>query len=341
MRKALKIARRVLLVFLAGILLIIIGLIINNRIIYGKYSSVNVDSSTLSVSELEDVADTYSYLSGHGNEIFKGFDQSIDLVVFNRKYEFLFTNKDYSGEWSYLGNDNATGKKIYSRAADSPQAFAVKVGDTWAGSFNTHDYFNLSILQQVPIFMPPQLFTYDKIGYRSLVIHEMMHAYQGKCDYDRVDKDEHIHNVCENLYSNTSFNRYIEQEGALLEEAAQLTDKSKIASQVYEFLSTRDKRRSECGISDADINNEQEFEWLEGCARYAEYISSNGSKSSISKSLSDISEKVKTRSEERYYALGMAEILVIKQLDIENWQHKLLYEGYTPEALLREYVKNK
>lgn len=34
----------------------------------------------------------------------------------------------------------------------------------------------------------------------------------------------------------------------------------------------------------------------------------------------------------------MAQILLVKRLDVLDWQEKLLYKGYTPESLLREYI---
>lgn len=46
----------------------------------------------------------------------------------------------------------------------------------------------------------------------------------------------------------------------------------------------------------------------------------------VSKGLGDISEKVKIQSDDRYYTLGMAQILLIKRLDVLNWQEKLLYK---------------
>ena len=228
-------------------------------------------------------------------------------------------------------------KKICRRKAHDPQAFATKIGDTWAGSFHTYDYFNCSLLKQMPIFIPPQVFTYDQIGYRSIIVHEMVHAYQGKCDYKRVDQAEHISRVGERFEQNELFNRLIEQEGLLLEQAIH-SEEDEIPL-ICSFLAVRDERRQKCGMSDEEIENEKEFEWLEGCARYGEYVSSEGTKCMISKGLGNISEKVKTRAEDRFYTLGMAEILLIKKMDLSNWQDKLLREGFTPEALLHQYIQ--
>lgn len=324
-----------MLILLIIILVVIVGLIINNRICYFSYSSADINSNTLSKSEIDTAENTLSWLDNNGNEIFDGFDGSIDLILFNRSYEFLITANKYN-DWEYVSSC-ADGKSIYRRKANNPQAFATKIGYTWAGSFNTYDYFNVSLLEQIPIIIPPQLLTYDDIGYRSFIIHEMLHAFQGKCDYDRVDKTEHLENICSSYFGYKEFNNYIKQEGELLEKAINTTDSS-VDEIVSEFLSVRDKRREECKIRDVDITNEQELEWLEGSARYAEYIASQGTNNSISKGNANISEKVKIQGDDRYYTLGMAQILLIKRLDIAEWQEKLLYKGYSPESLLREYI---
>lgn len=335
MKKALKIIGKCLLILLVTIFVIIVGLIINNRIYYIKFSSADIDSNNLSKSEIDTAENILSWLDDNGDEIFDGFDGSIDMILFNRGYEFLFTTKEYTG-WEFVSSC-FEGKSIYRRKANNPQAFATKVGGGWAGSFTTYDYFNVSLLEQIPIVVPPQLLSYDDIGYRSIVVHEMLHAYQGKCDYDRVDKAEHIKNVNSGYFISEKFNNYINQEGELLEKAIN-TDYNSIDETVSDFLSVRDKRREELKLSEVEIANEQKLEWLEGSARYAEYIAAKGSKSSISKGLINISEKVKTQSDDRYYTLGMAQILLIKRLDIVDWQEKLFYKGYTPESLLREYI---
>ena len=226
------------------------------------------------------------------------------------------------------------GKKIYRRKAQSPQAFATKIGDTWAGSFDTYGYFNCALLEQIPMVIPPQLLVYDSIGYRSIVVHEMIHAYQGRCDNERVDEAEHLKNIDEPFIQNMAFNRSIEEEGKILEEALASKDNEK--QLIQSFLNVRDERRKQCGMTEEEIWREQEFEWLEGGARYGEYIASQGTKSIVSKNLGNISEKVKTRGDDRFYTLGMAQILLIKKMQIPNWQSKLLKEGYTPEKILRE-----
>ena len=316
--------------------MLICGLIINNRIYYSKYNKVNTNTEILTDNELKDIASVYQYITDFGNDIYNGFDTQTELIIYNREYEFLFTDDEYGDEWKFIGHDEITEKNIYRRKADTPQAFAIKLYNHWVASFCTHDYYNVSILEQVPVFMPPQMFLLDDIAYKSIIVHEMVHALQGNRDSYRVDAAEHIHNVCSAYYGNNDFNNLIKQEGKILKEAINLTDIAEITSKVHEFIAIRDSRRNTCGMTYDEISSEKEIEWLEGMARYAEYIASKGSKSIIAKNLDDITQKVVVSSDDRYYALGMAEIMLIKKLNITDWQQKLFHEKYTPEDILTQ-----
>lgn len=333
MKKFLKIIGIIVLC----IVLIICGLIVNNRVYYTIYSKADIDLNYLTDNEVETFASVFDYLSEHGDVIVDGFNELTELLTYNRKYEFLVTGDIYGNGWEFLGFNKRLNKNIYRRLADNPQAFAVKIEDHWVGSFCTQNYYPISFLEQVPVIVPPQLFSLDDIAYRSVFIHEMAHALQGNRNNDRLDKVSHLHNVNSNYFENSNFKASIKQEGQILEDAIKLTDKNEIVKKVNEFLYTRDLRRNEHNMTDVAIFNEKEFEWLEGFGRYAEFISSEGSKSAISRSLNKISAKVATYDDGTYYALGMAQIVLIGKLGIPEWQQNFFYGNYMPEDLLREY----
>ena len=324
---------KVMFIITALILFLICGLIINNRIYYNKYSRVDTGAETLTENELTAIASIYQYLKDFGNDIYNGFSSQSNLIIYNRKYEFLLTDNEYEDEWKFIDYSEIVGKNIYRRKANNPKAFAVKINNHWAGSFTTHNYFIVSFLEQVPIFVPPQFFSLDDIAYKSVVVHEMSHALQGDRDNSRVETAEFIGKEL-NVYSgNSDYNNLIKQEGKIMEEAINLTDKVKITTKILEFIETRDHRRNICGMTNSEIFAEKEHEWLEGTARYAEYIASAGSKSMTVKNLGKITQQTAD-----YYALGMAEIILINNLNITDWQHKLFYDKYTPEDILREYL---
>lgn len=127
-----KIIKRAILSVIGLILLISIGLIINNRIYYVKYSNKDTSLDYLTSDEIAQVQKVYSYLGQKGNDIMNGFDgESTDLIIYNEKYEFLLCHEEKSSEWEYIGYNSEIGKNIYRRVADNSQAFAVKVDDRW------------------------------------------------------------------------------------------------------------------------------------------------------------------------------------------------------------------
>lgn len=287
--------KNILKVLLILVVVFILGLIINNRIYYLIYSKVNTKSAVLTKSEINDAYNIYNYLSKNGDKIYKGFDgESTDLILYNEKYEFLLSKgklKNNNNEWKYMEYNKKLSKYIYRRKANNPQAFAVKVEDRWVGSFDTHDYYNKSVLEQVPIFMPPQGLKADKEYYNAIVIHEMAHAYQGNLNYKRVDEDEHYDNVCSSYFGKNDFEDLIYKETVYLEKTAKVKDDSKRKEYISKFLELRKERRENSNMSSSDIKKEQELEWLEGTGRYAEYYASRNSKSTIAKDLGNVSKE--------------------------------------------------
>jgi len=314
------------------IVLVICGLIINNRVYYAIYCKSDVDLNYLTGKEVKIVASAFEYLAEHGDAIFDGFDELTELIVYNRKYEFLITDGVYENGWDFLGFNETINKNIYRRLANNPQSFATKIDNHWVGEYCTLNYAPVSLLELIPVIVPPQFFSQDDIAYRSILIHEMTHALQGNRDNDRFDKASRLDAAIDGYFENSDFNASLKQEGKILEEAIKLSDKNEIAKKVNEFLHARESRRNDHNMSSSDISNEKEFEWLEGLARYAELLASEGSKSIYADNLDKISQKT---GSDWYYASGMAQIILIKKLEIPDWQRKLFYENYSLEDLLK------
>jgi hypothetical protein len=336
-----KILKRILLVIVAVLAILIVGLIINNRVFYLRYNNADTKKDYLSEEDIGRIHNIYNYLSEEGNNIFVGFDgKDMNLLLYNEAFEFLFSDNKPSGqEWIYIGKDKYLGKLIHRRIAVNSQAFAVKIDSTWTGSFATLDTYHKLMLREIPIFYPPQLVSADEQYYKAIVIHEMTHAYQGKCNSIRIDQAEHIQNINSTFDSNSRFNSLIVQEAKYLETAIQSDDINTVRTNTQNFLQTRVQRRKEFQMTVKDIVAEQEFEWLEGLARYAECKVSQGSSSPIAKGLSNISEKVKIKSDDRYYTLGMAEYIIIQKLDKKSEQ-KILQNNVALEDILSDLCRN-
>lgn len=318
-----KMVKKIIIIIAIVLAILAAGLIINNRIFYFMYNYADTKKDNLSDEDISRIHEVFTDLHKEGNDIFNGFDgKDLNLLLYNEVYEFLFSDFQPSGrEWTYIGKDEYLDKQIYRRAAENSQAFAVKVDTSWVGSFATMDTYHKQMLSEIPIFYPPQLIIVDEQYYKSIIIHEMVHAFQGIYNSKRVDDAEHIHNVCNKYYANKRFNELLERESDYLEAALKANDMDIVREKVQLFLQTRTQRRIECQMTDKDIYEEQELEWLEGLARYAEYKISRGSSSLIAKGLTDITKKVKVKNDDRYYALGMAEYMIITKLDRKYEQH--------------------
>lgn len=332
--KKYKILKRISISILGLILLGVIGLIVNNRILALKYNNLSTDEGTLTSSEILAVKGVYDYLKEDGEDIFEGFKGNTDVIVFNDKYEFLICDDNSEVGWEHIEDNDVLNKSIYRRYADNSQAFAVLVNGEWVGSMSTKDTFNKNMANSVPVFFPIQAVIADDEQYKAIVIHEMVHAYEAKNNSERFSRIEKLHNISENYYDDKIFNEMIVQEASYLEKAIAAEKNEDIVEYVEKFLETRDRRREDCNMSIVEIQNEVEFEWLEGLARYAEFKASADSKSLVARNLGDIESKVRIKADDRYYTLGMAQALVLDKLN-EEWK-KDLFKG---DFLMEEFLK--
>lgn len=340
MKKFKLVFKRIFVVFFCSIFIVLMSLIINNRIVTWKYSQLSTDGTKLSNDELEKINRIYSYLNENGEEIFSELNgNDIDLIIFNDKYEFLFSNQEEGAPWEYLEKNGIINKKIYRKSSNNPQAFAVYLGDRWVGSMSTMNTFHKRMASEIALIFPPQFISIDDSEYMGTVIHEMVHAIQGRFNHARILKSKSLHSICSIYYEDDRFNELITKEGFYLEQAIKASDKETTLENANKFLETRTKRRSECSMSQKEIDTEIDFEWLEGLARYAEYKASADSKSLVRKNMDKIEQKVRLRNDDRYYALGMAEALLLDKLQVD-WKDKIYNNDFSLEDFIRKASKD-
>lgn len=343
MRKAFL---RTLLVLLCLIVVVLIGLFVNHALYQFKYSRTDTRAEQLGEEEILQVKSVYEYLLRDGNTIMPGFDgKNIDLILFNDAYEFLICSDSNLTGWSLIGFNEVLQKNIHRRPANDPQAFAVYTADRWVGSMATMDTFNKSIFETMTsqtgvlgYLLPPQFFNADSAFFEGMVIHEMLHAFQATANESRLVEASKISNVCQQYYDDSTFTGMIESEGEHLQKALEAENQDDILRYTKLFLDTRDERRSLCHLSSTEIFQEKEFEWLEGMARYAEYLSSSDSKSTIRADLDKTGEKAKVQSDDRYYSMGMAEALILDKLGVE-WKSEAFTDTFYFEEALRQVIQ--
>lgn len=336
---------RILQVIVIIIGVVMLMLLTNNALYRYRYSQMDTHSDSLTNMEISQAVTALNYIKSYGEEIYPGFSTAaIDLIIYNDSYEFLICSITKSSEWTLVADNTVPGKSIYRRPVLNPQAFAVDTADRWVGSMSTLDTLNTFVFNSmsgetgvIGYFIPPQLFSADSGHYTGMVIHEMTHAYQAQQNEVRVKADKSIEDINRKYTGEDVFEELIRKEGKYLQMALDASGSGDIIKYARLFLDTRTERRAICGMSAADIHDEAEYEWLEGMARYAEYMSSFDSSSLMRKNLGNVGQKAGEQSDDRYYAMGMAQAMLLDKLN-NDWKSAAFSDVFTFENALAEAV---
>ncbi|HAW71250.1 MAG TPA: hypothetical protein DCX37_08755, partial [Firmicutes bacterium] len=90
--KKFRILRLIAKCFLGFILVVVLGLIVNNRLCALKYNKLDTESDILTTAEILAVKSANDFLCNNGDDIIKGFKEDTDLIIFNDRYEFLISD---------------------------------------------------------------------------------------------------------------------------------------------------------------------------------------------------------------------------------------------------------
>lgn len=239
------------------------------------------ESGILSKTEKNLIDEALWLKKNNGNQVWPGLAQAdIPIILFNDRYEFLVGMTNPPHHWSEVKNNTIDGNIYYRKPVENPQAFAVKVGDKWAGSLGTSNRMNRDYYLGIRNKLPPiiaQLFPYQ---YATMtpdihvigILNEVFHAYQA------IKAPEHFKSAMESYsadkdypYANATISEYWNQEGYYLWKALHAKNPDSVRANVRYFLNLRKERRIKSGMGKAQIHFEQEIEWLEGLAKYSEY----------------------------------------------------------------------
>ena len=156
-----------------------------------------------------------------GRSIFPGWQQTgSGQILYNQSYVFLVGLADPACRMGARPQEIQRGARMAGSPADnelwegrpyflqsytdgqSPEAFTVRVGDTYVGSMPGFDWMRVSLMQQfrrdLPAFIAPvfpyklvvSLFLPNSDAYISLLEHENFHAYQATWVPDRFEQAE-------------------------------------------------------------------------------------------------------------------------------------------------------
>ncbi len=197
-----------------------------------------------------------------GDEVWPGLGKvAVPVILYNDSYEFLINSASPPPPpWVEVEGDVFSGETYYRRPAENPQAFAVEIGEVWAGSMSSFD----RMAGKIPLKISPDF-------YVVLLLHEVFHAFQADEAPARFRRASALYAMEKDYpFKNPEFAKAWTSEGALLSAALRAKGRAEVLDATRAFLENRRARRrlitSIIGISDY----EREMEWLEGLPKYAE-----------------------------------------------------------------------
>lgn len=229
-----------------------------------------------------------------GDHVWPGWDTlDIPLVVYNEAYVFLLGMDEPAAGWKRVprtgvegGSWNRMEGKDYFRQplpdnGPTPQAFIVQIGERYAASMTTREWTGVKMVRQIrkelPDFLGP-VFPYGLIlsqfnsdWYVSALLHESFHVLQAIAAKGKVNSAETATSLeREYPWDDPDFRSAWLEERRMLSEAVQTEDSAKLAELARRWLAHRKERRQ--NLDEQLVRYEQQREWLEGLAKYAELM---------------------------------------------------------------------
>jgi hypothetical protein len=371
---------------LAGLCLLLVAAISLGNLQLPQRSPV---METLSEGDTIRMAEYLNLHDQLGEAVWPGWGEAnIPAILYNEEYAFLLGYADppdgwvkvpsaiqRGSAWELVPDDLFRGQSYYrQRLADpelTPEAFTVKVGDRWVSSMPTLDWFRISLTNQIREDLPPfvrPIFPYSLfIGqlvsgsdqYISLSAHEAFHSYQGMMAPQKFAEAELINQHADRYpWDDESLQMDWQNELDLLADALRSSDRAQTAELVRQFLALRAARRESADLSPELIAYEQNREWLEGLARYAELeiwrqaatapyapISEAGTLSDFADygsfdrrwtvELDQITRMATDEGDGRFYYTGMAQAILLDRL-LPGWKFQAFDDEVWLEDLLAD-----
>lgn len=372
-------------------ILLLIGLSALYNISLPK-SSKTID--ILSKKEKAMIAEAMNLQRKLGKEVFPEWGDSITpIIVYNEKYAFLtgysnppsgwlkMPNREFRGkEWEKVPDDDFYGVPYYRQSLSdpniNPENFAVMVGDRWVATIQTKEYaavefyngFRNELPPVVNLIFPYRTFWNMIMGtaeqYIAATLHESFHAFQGIKNFEKFADAESVARLEDEYpWFQSSNAEGWREEINLLVKACVTDDKKVLSESISQFVEMRRQRRENVSLSNELALYEQQREWLEGLAKYAELtIGLKANQSQQYDSFEAIRifpdfkdyknfEKYYTRqlheagraashdNENRFYFTGFLQALVLDRM-MPDWKNEAFHNDAFLDDLLEKAVKN-
>ena len=258
----------------------------------------SADPQQLNPAEQARVAEFFHAQNALGDRVWPGFGRAdIPVVLYNETTVFLVGPHDPVPGWQPMPNGRRQGgaweplpdgveglpafRQPLPASGATPQSFTVRVGDQWAASLTTLEWMRIGLADEIRSDLPPavaavfpfSLFLNQLVSgsdqFISLIAHEAFHAFQGQVAPERLAAAEAALSQ-EGAYPWDETSDAWAVELDLLASALQAETDEAAKARTAEFLAARTERRATGKLSAAQVDFEQQREWLEGLARYAE-----------------------------------------------------------------------
>ncbi len=300
-----------------------------------------------------------------GDAVWTGWGTAeIPFIVYNERYAFLV---DYAGEppvgwrtvpegtpqgnaWEVVPDDTFNGAPYYRSplpdSGETPQAFTVRLGETWSASLGTLEAMRIGLVEglreQLPSpldgLVPYRLVLHLLLGsgeqYVAALLHESFHAYQGEIAFEKLRTGE------EQLWLTSD---YPAQEDAhvalwkdellLLRDAVRAETDAEAADLARQVLAQRDRRRAQLDAS--LIRYEQYREWVEGLAKYTEMeIWGEATSTPTYTPVTGLGDVREFRAYETYARHRSQQVAQIARMASDDGDGRFYYSGMAQAALL-------
>ncbi len=270
--------------------LVIGGLLAALAAALGVWAIVNVPPPSapvlrdhLTSRDLDLVRESQHLRASLGGRMWPGFqDAAIPVQLYNDRFGFVLGMEPAPPGWEEVTANRYGGAAYYRTAHPETQAFAVRVGDRWAGSMTVKDAADAGmprlLRQKIGVLarlVPYRVFIPSTDQYVGLVLHEQFHAFEAERNSRRFERALGAY-AAQGRYpwSEPRFADAWMEEMALLQAALAATDRATRSSSAARFLASRQARRERLRADAGAFAFERDVEWLEGLGKYVELATS-------------------------------------------------------------------
>ncbi len=326
-----------------------------------------------------------------GDSVWPGWSrQDLPVVLYNERFAFLVGLADpqpgwikvpgrkvHGGPWQIVPGDSFAGAPYYRQPlpgpGEIPEAFTVRVGERWAASVPTYEWFRISLAAEIrrglpaplaavfPFRLALRLLIGGVDGYVCIIEHEAFHAWQGSQAAERLAAAERATALEVGYPESQALEHEWSREAEPLARGALARSRAECLAQAREFLARRGQRRVLGHVAPALADYERRREWLEGLAKYAELecwrraagtpgyrplaeLAGDGDFRGYAgfeqKWRRELAQLRWARGDTRFYETGLAQAAMLDRL-APGWKARALAGDESLEELLAEAVSRE